>query len=54
MKKLYASVVPGSYDNLWTAGKSASLVKNILPCEEITLELQREFYEAMESLKGKF
>jgi nitronate monooxygenase len=54
MKKLYASVVPGSYDNLWTAGKSASLVKNILPCEEITLELKREFYEAMESLKGKF
>jgi nitronate monooxygenase len=53
MKKLYASVIPGSYDNLWTAGKSASLVDDILPCETITNQLQNEFYEAFDALHKK-
>jgi nitronate monooxygenase len=53
MKKLYASVVPGSYDNLWTAGKSAALVNEILPCDTITQQLQDEFFEAFEALNAK-
>lgn len=53
MKKLYASVMPGSYETLWTAGKSAALVNEILSCDTITQELKNEFFEAFDALNGK-
>ena len=53
MEKLYASVQPGNHNNLWTAGKSAELIEEILPCDAITDKFIREFAEAFQQVASK-
>lgn len=42
MKSLSKSIVPGSYETLWCAGKSVSLIHEIKPIQEIVNNLKDE------------
>lgn len=54
MKKLEASVKPGNYNNLWSAGQSVELINEILSINEIIAQLKQETYLAFKDLKTKF
>ncbi len=43
MKKLEQSVLPNNYLQLWCAGKSVELITNIATCEEIILQIKKEY-----------
>ena len=51
MKKLEESVLPNNYKRLWTAGKSAELIHEILSCEEIVQRIKEEYKVSLESLE---
>ncbi|MDP2386015.1 MAG: nitronate monooxygenase [Bacteroidota bacterium] len=52
MKKLEESVLPNNYKRLWTAGKSAELIHEIVSCEEIVQRIKEEYRVSLESLKN--
>ncbi len=52
MKKLANSVKPGSYDNLWCAGKSVELIDSIQSINTITENLIKESNNALEKIKN--
>lgn len=52
MKKLEQSVLPNNYLRLWTAGKSAELVHEILSCEEIIARIKTEYNQKLLELKS--
>ncbi|MCA6362633.1 MAG: nitronate monooxygenase [Bacteroidetes bacterium] len=52
MKRLEQSVLPNNYKRLWCAGKSAELIGEIIPCEEIVERMMREYAEARKALCG--
>ncbi len=52
MKKLEQSVLPNNYLQLWCAGKSAELIHDILPCEEIIRRFKKEYELAVEEVKN--
>ncbi|MBL7932292.1 MAG: nitronate monooxygenase [Bacteroidia bacterium] len=49
MKKLEQSILPNNYLTLWTAGKSAELVHDILSCEEIVRRIKSEYESALDN-----
>jgi nitronate monooxygenase len=51
MKKLEQSILPNNYLQLWCAGKSAELINDILPCEEIITGIKKEYYEKIRELR---
>jgi len=53
-KKLEQAIKPGSYATLWSAGQSAELIHDILPCEELIERLGRELEECMQELMLKY
>jgi nitronate monooxygenase len=52
MKKLEQSVLPNNYKHLWCAGKSAELIHEILPCEDIVKRIMDEYDRALQSLSA--
>ncbi|MBC7383966.1 MAG: nitronate monooxygenase [Bacteroidia bacterium] len=54
MKKLEASVRPGNYNNLWSAGQSVELINDISSCAEIIATLKEETSAAFSLLHSKF
>ena len=50
MKKLEKSVLPNNYNTLWTAGKSAELIHDILPCEEIVSRIKKEYEQSLKEM----
>jgi nitronate monooxygenase len=46
IKMLEKSIQPGNYNNLWVAGKSVELIKEIKPVADIIQTLKKEFLEA--------
>lgn len=52
MKKLEQSVLPNNYLRLWTAGKSAALIHDILPCEEIVERIRKEHADAIREISA--
>lgn len=54
MKKLEKSVLPNNYQTLWTAGKSAELVHDILPCEVIIKNLINEYQISLKNTQSIF
>lgn len=53
MKRLEQAVKPGNYENLWCAGQSVELIKDIKSCEKIIADLVQETYNAWSTLKSK-
>lgn len=53
MKNLEKSVKPGSYKNLWIAGKSVEQIRKVLSTKEIIDKYKTEFLEAEKELKSK-
>lgn len=53
MKKLEKSVLPNNYHKLWTAGKSAELVHDILSCEEIIVRIKEEYTQALRGINSE-
>lgn len=53
MKKLEEAVKPGNYNNLWCAGQSVELIRDIRPCSKIIEELIMETEEAYRALLKK-
>ena len=51
MKKLEASVKPGSYKNLWSAGQSVELIDEVQPVTGIVKKLSDETFEAAKRLQ---
>lgn len=47
------AVKPGNYNNLWCAGQTVELVKNIQPIKEIVNEIEKEFYEAYSKVQNQ-
>ena len=47
MKKLEKSVLPNNYNTLWTAGKSAELIHDIISCEDIVLRIKKEYEKSL-------
>ena len=54
MKKLEDAVKPGNYNNLWCAGQSVEMIRDILPCETIIEHLEDEMQHAMKDLNQQF
>ncbi|MCW3085581.1 MAG: 2-nitropropane dioxygenase-like enzyme [Bacteroidetes bacterium] len=52
MKKLEASIHPGTYKTLWIAGQSVELVDDILSCSEIIERLKKETKEAYQKMQA--
>ena len=50
MKSLSKSILPGSYETLWCAGKSVSLIHDIKPINVIVDEMKTEFEESKKQL----
>lgn len=50
MKSLSKSILPGSYEKLWCAGKSVSLIHDIKPINIIVDEMKIEFDESKKAL----
>ncbi len=50
MKSLSKSILPGSYETLWCAGKSVSLIHDIKPIHVIVDEMKTEFEESKKTL----
>ena len=50
MKKLEKAVLPNNYNALWTAGKSAELIHDILPCEEIISRIKKEYEQSLKEM----
>lgn len=50
MKKLEQAVKPGNYDNLWCAGQSVEMIRDIKPCEEIVQRLVTEMNAAIDNV----
>ncbi len=50
MKSLSKSILPGSYETLWCAGKSVSLIHDIKPINVIVEEMKTEFEESKKQL----
>jgi len=50
MKKLEASIHPGTYNTLWIAGQSVELIHEIIPCGEIIDRLKAELDAAYRQL----
>lgn len=48
MKKLERSVLPANYKTLWTAGKSAELIYNVAPTQQVLDELRSETHKALQ------
>ncbi len=48
------AVKPGNYNNLWCAGQTVELIKEIQPIKEIISEIEAEFYEAQAKLQNQF
>ncbi len=53
IKMLEKSIQPGNYNNLWVAGKSVELIKEIKPVAGIIQTLKEEFLEATKRFKDK-
>ena len=52
MKKLEKSVLPNNYLSLWTAGKSAELVHDIISCEEIVTRIKKEYQNSIREVSA--
>ena len=52
MKKLEKSVLPNNYNTLWTAGKSAELIHDIISCEEIVLRIKHEYEKSVKTVES--
>lgn len=50
IKNLSKSIIPGSYETLWCAGKSVSLIHDVKPVSEIVNEMEQELKLAKEHL----
>jgi nitronate monooxygenase len=50
MKKLEASIHPGTYKTLWIAGQSVELIDDILPCKDIIERIKTETREAYDQI----
>jgi nitronate monooxygenase len=50
MKSLSKSILPGSYETLWCAGKSVSLIHDIKPINVIVDEMKTEFEVSKKTL----
>ncbi len=50
MKNLSKSILPGSYETLWCAGKSVSLIHDVKPVETIVETINEEFINARNEL----
>ncbi len=50
MKKLERSALPNNYLSLWTAGKSAELIHDILSCEEIIVRIKKEYEQSLKEI----
>lgn len=50
MKSLSKSILPGSYETLWCAGKSVSLIHDIKPVQKIVDTIEEEYQEARQLL----
>ena len=50
MKKLEQSILPNNYNTLWTAGKSAELIHDIIPCEEVIVRIRKEYEQSLNTL----
>ena len=50
MKKLEQAVKPGNYNNLWCAGKSVELIRDIKTCSEIISDMESEMIKTFELL----
>lgn len=54
MQKLEQAVKPGNYKTLWCAGESVEMIHDILPCEKIISNLEKELMESYEKLQNDF
>jgi nitronate monooxygenase len=54
MKKLTDSIKPGNYNNLWCAGKSVSLIDEVLPISKIIENYSNEIKASFEELKQNY
>ena len=54
MKKMEASVKPGNYNNLWSAGQSVELINEVKSIREIVEQLEQETDVAFKALSLKF
>ncbi|MFM7053793.1 MAG: NAD(P)H-dependent flavin oxidoreductase [Bacteroidota bacterium] len=54
LQQLEKAIKPGNYNNLWCAGKSSELVKEIKPISKIVKDLNLELKEAFENLSKSF
>ncbi len=52
MKKLEKSIKPGSYKNLWIAGKSVEFINEILSIEEIVNKLKKELNKSVNNFNN--
>lgn len=50
IKNLSKSILPGSYETLWCAGKSVSLIHEIKPIKEIVSDMENELNTAKQNL----
>ncbi len=50
IKNLSKSILPGSYETLWCAGKSVSLIHEIKPINEIVRDIEKEIQDAKQNL----
>lgn len=51
MKKLEQSVLPNNYLQLWCAGKSSELIDSIDSCEDIIMQMKKEYSNSLEEIK---
>jgi nitronate monooxygenase len=52
MKKLEQSIMPNNYLQLWCAGKSAELISEVISCEEIVLQMKKEYTNKLEEIRN--
>ena len=50
MKILGKSTLSGSYETLWCAGKSVSLIHDVKPIAQIVEQISTEYQNALDSL----